>query len=129
MTPDKYLNVTAGMRFINEFDEQNVYSLNDAVSESDKHIAAEEHYGKILFSEPVSYKKLASLINQGAEIKHTKISDAFSFDDYQSQYKNSHLLPLFVVDARNNVRIFSTSNQPEIAPGSTVVALVNNQWA
>lgn len=124
MTPDKHLNVTAGMRFINEFGEQNVYCLNGNTTGGDKHITAEQHHGKILFSEPVSYKKLASLINQGAEIKHTKISEAFSFEDYQNQYKSALLLPLFIVDARNKVRMFSTSNQPEIVAGSTVVAMV-----
>ncbi|MGD8109546.1 cation:proton antiporter [Vibrio sp. TRT 17S01] len=124
MTPDKHLNVMAGMHFLNEFGEQSVYGLNGNKTGNDKHIAAEQHHGRTLFAESTSYKKLASLINQGAEIKHTKISDAFSFEDYQNQYKNALLLPLFVVDARNQVALFSTTKQPEVNAGSTIVALI-----
>ncbi|HIF9108413.1 TPA: cation:proton antiporter [Photobacterium damselae] len=127
MTPDKHLNVVACMHFMNDFGERSVYSLYGNRSNSnfnEKHYAAQERHGLTLFNQDVSYKKLASFINQGAEVRHTKISEAFSLEDYYEQYKTAQIIPLFAVDPKLNIHVFSSTIQPDVKAGWTMISLI-----
>jgi len=113
----------ACMQFLSDFGEKRVFCLHDKVNGNtkDKHVVAQEYHGLSFLGADVSYKKLASLINQGGEIKHTKLSENFTYDDYLKKHQESYVLPLFLVDARNRVQICSDLNAFEPKEGETVV--------
>lgn len=126
ITPDQHLNSVASVHFSNEFGHRKVFSLQDRKPQEalDKHSHNEEHAYSLLLGGSVSYKKFASLLSQGAEVKHTKISDSFTFEDYQEQYKSATVVPLFIVNAKN--RIHMVTNPDSFAPesGDVMVSLI-----
>ncbi|RQW63614.1 cation:proton antiporter [Vibrio viridaestus] len=126
LTPDKHFNVMACMRFVRDFDEKSVFCLHDnaTVKNAEKHRAAEEYHGLSFLGGQVSYKKLASLFNQGGEIRHTKINETFTYEDYLKEYKDDFVLPLFVVDKKNRVNICHDIESIEPKEGEVLVSLV-----
>ena len=126
LTPDKHFNIMACMHFLSDFGEKRVFCLNDHLnsSSSDKHKVAQEYHGLSLFNGYVSYKKLASLINQGAEVKHTKLSGNFTYQDYLQRHKESFVLPLFVVNLKGRIQMYHDTQVFEPVEGETVVSLI-----
>ncbi|CAH8222412.1 Sodium:proton antiporter [Vibrio aestuarianus] len=126
LTPDKHFNIMACMHFLSYFGEKRFFCLNDHLnsSSSDKHKVAQEYHGLSLFNGDVSYKKLASLINQGAEVKHTKLSGNFTYQDYLQRHKESFVLPLFVVNLKGRIQMYHDTQVFEPVEGETVVSLI-----
>ncbi|EME3971423.1 sodium:proton antiporter [Vibrio fluvialis] len=126
LSPDKHFNIMACMQFLSDFGDKRVFCLHDNANgnNSDKHTVAQEYHGLPFLGGEVSYKKLASLLNQGGEIKHTKLSENFTFDDYQQQHKESYVLPLFVVDHRGRIQMCADVANFSAKEGETVVALI-----
>ena len=126
LTPDKHFNAVATSHYETDFGQRNIFRLNGRRHNSglEKHSATQAHSGTVLFGDDISYKKLASLINQGAEIKHTKLSDNFTLEDYFQQYKGSSLIPLFVIDLKQNIFPFTDVSTLEAKAGWTMIALV-----
>ncbi|MCG3865171.1 MULTISPECIES: sodium:proton antiporter [unclassified Photobacterium] len=126
LTPDKHFNAVAAMHFESDFGSRNVFRLNGRRHNSglEKHSASQAHNGAALFGEDISYKKLASLINQGGEIKHTKLSDNFTLEDYYSQYKASQLIPMFAVDPKGYIYTYTINDEFVVKPGWTIVSLI-----
>lgn len=126
VTPDKHFNVVAAKYFMAEFSERRVFFLNGKSKENqhEKHRLAEEKHGRTLLGDDVSYKKLASLINQGAEIKHTKLTAEFKWQDYVMKYVDGHRLSLFTVDPKGNIHILSNDSTHTTEEGWTVVSLI-----
>lgn len=126
LTPDKHFNAVATSHYETDFGQRNIFRLNGRRHNSglEKHSATQAHSGTVLFGDDISYKKLASLINQGAEIKHTKLSDNFTLEDYFQQYKGSSLIPLFIIDLKQNIFPFTDVSTLEAKAGWTMIALV-----
>ncbi|MFV0573927.1 MAG: cation:proton antiporter [Vibrio sp.] len=127
VTPDKHFNIVVAKYFMNDFGERNVFFLNGGKdNQHEKHKVKEEKHGRTLFGEDVSYKKLASLINQGGEIKHTRLTSEFKWADYVMRYVDGHRLSLFTVDPKGNIHILSTDSTHTTADGWTVVGLIKD---
>lgn len=126
LTPDKHFNAVAAMHFESDFGSRNVFRLNGRRHNSglEKHSASQAHNGAALFGEDISYKKLASLINQGGEIKHTKLSDNFTLEDYYAQYKASQLIPMFAIDPKGYIYTYTISDEFVVKAGWTIVSLI-----
>ncbi|WGY47769.1 sodium:proton antiporter [Vibrio sp. ABG19] len=126
LSSDKHFNIMACMQFLSYFGEKRVFCLHDNGNgnQQDKHAVAEEYHGLSFLGGTVSYKKLASLISQGGEIKHTKLSENFTFADYQQKHKASFWLPLFVVDQRGRVQMCADPVNFTAKEGETVVSLI-----
>ncbi|KJG06920.1 sodium:proton antiporter [Photobacterium angustum] len=126
LTPDKHFNAVAAMHFESDFGSRNVFRLNGRRHNSglEKHSASQAHNGAALFGEDISYKKLASLINQGGEIKHTKLSDNFTLEDYYTQYKASQLIPMFAIDPKGYIYTYTISDEFVVKAGWTIVSLI-----
>ncbi|AEH33947.1 sodium:proton antiporter [Vibrio anguillarum] len=126
LSPDKHFNIMACMHFLSDFGEKRVFCLNDHANDnsSDKHKVAQEYHGLSLFNGEVSYKKLASLINQGAEIKHTKLSESFTYQDYLQQNKEHFVLPLFMVNVKGRIQMHHSIQEFLPTEGEIVVSLI-----
>ncbi len=126
ITPDKHFNAVASMQYVSEFGQHRVFSLQGANSDNDedKHLLSEGSAGTSLFGGKISYKKLASLISQGAEVKHTKLSDEFRFDDYLETHKANTVVPLFIVNAKNRLQMVHKREDLSPVAGEIVVSLI-----
>lgn len=126
LSPQDELNTLAGMKYRRDFGRDAIYSLppaSDSKSQ-DQHRAATKHRGHILFSETSSFSKLASLIGQGSEIKSTRLSKDFDYEDYCEKY-GSNALPFFTIDTKDRLHIFTAKKTPEPKIDWTIVSLIN----
>ncbi|WP_172564791.1 cation:proton antiporter [Vibrio navarrensis] len=133
LSPDRYFNIMACMHFMNDFSDKRIFCLYDQASSTssngDKHAVSEDYKGLPFLGSSVSYKKLASLINQGAEVRHTKLSDNYTYADYRQTHAANFVLPLFVVDGNGRVQICHNSDHFAPKVGETVVSLIKEQTA
>ncbi|CAM2901479.1 cation:proton antiporter [Vibrio rarus] len=129
LSPDKHFNIMACMQYRSDFGGHRVFCLRDAKNNNDfKHMVSKEAYGQILFSAKHSFKKLATLINQGAEIKHTKLSESFTYQDYLQQYNRNLIQTLFIVTRLNRVQMVSEGQVCSPEPGEIIVSLIKKAW-
>lgn len=126
LTADKHFNAMSCMQFLSDFGETRVFCLHDKVKAdpTDKHNVAQEYHGLPFLGGEVSYKKLASLMNQGGEIKHTKLSEAFTYQDYLLQHKDRYFLPLFLVNAKGRIKMCHDISSFDPQTGDIVVSLM-----
>ncbi|MBL7249835.1 cation:proton antiporter [Alloalcanivorax sp. C16-2] len=125
LSPRRELNTVSTMRYRLEFGEPNVYSLPWVSEKEDKHEVAAHHRGATLFSNEASYARLASLISQGAEIRRTRITEEFDFQAYLA-VEDRQVWPLFAIDPRDRIHVFTAEAQPEPRPGWSVMALIKD---
>jgi NhaP-type Na+/H+ or K+/H+ antiporter len=118
------LNTLACLKYRNEFGPNRTFTLRTSEEKdtSEKNRVNDRYRAPRLFSESVTLQKLSSLIGQGAEVKSTRFSESFGWDEYVKEY-GKDVIPLFVVDDRQSLRAFTDQQQPEIIPGATLVAL------
>lgn len=134
VTPDKHFNMVTSRAFLADFGENNVFCLNGAKNSSkitttshEKHGVSEDFHGRTLFNQDVSYKKLASLINQGAEIKHTKLSEEFQWKDYIKKNMEMHMVPMFTIDPKGKIHVIASNSSFDVCEGSTVVSILKSE--
>lgn len=128
LTPQSELNALAGLRYKAEFGSNHVYFLStdkekDKERSETKSRKAVSHDSHVLFSNEITYAKLASQISRGATVKQTKLTDNFSFEDYLQQH-GRRVTPLFAFNARRRLRFFTAAENPQPETGWTVVALI-----
>ncbi|HHF2909065.1 cation:proton antiporter [Vibrio alginolyticus] len=127
LTPDQHFNIMACMQFVDEFGEDKVHCLQKVKTNSngsEKHSVAQEYHGKLLMGGNVSYTQLASMLSRGAEVKHTKLSDNFTYQDYLAHHKGSSVVPLFHVEEKGKIQFCDDPEQFEPTTTSTVVSLI-----
>jgi len=127
ISPQRELNVAASMRFRHEFGHENTYALMTSTDKkvSEKHQVAEEHQGQILFSRQCSFGKLASMLSKGVELKQTKLSDSFTYEQYLNQEKNG--VPMFAITPKDQIVVRVADRPFNPLPGWTVIALPDTQ--
>lgn len=98
MSPDRSINTVAGMRYGNEFGQHNIFAIRTSVDArlTDKHRDGQEHRGQYLFAEHLTYGKFSSLLAQGAELRSTRLTNEFTYDDFTKQ-NGKDATPLFAV--------------------------------
>ncbi|GAB7227922.1 sodium:proton antiporter [Vibrio rotiferianus] len=127
LTPDQHFNIMACMQFVGEFGEDKVHCLQKTKSNgNEKHSVAEEYHGKLLMGGNVSYTQMASLLSQGAEIKHTKLSESFTYQDYLDHHKDNLVIPLFHVEEKGKIQFCDDPDQFTPPTTSTVVTLIQS---
>ncbi|TOG53052.1 sodium:proton antiporter [Vibrio parahaemolyticus] len=127
LTPDQHFNIMACMQFIDEFGEDKVHCLQKVKTNgngSEKHSVAQEYHGKLLMGGNVSYTQLASLLSRGAEIKHTKLSENFTYQDYLEHHKTNLVIPLFNVEDKGKIQFCDDPDQFAPSTTSTIVSLI-----
>lgn len=115
------LNTLACVRYDREFGARNIFSVKTQSSPEDKSVAAKQKV-QTLFGEQAVFQKLLSLINQGATVKHTNLTEEFGFDDYQKQHPKA--LFLFAVDAKKNIHFFTEGKKVTPKKDWILVSLV-----
>ncbi|CAM2981366.1 cation:proton antiporter [Vibrio mytili] len=132
LTPDQHFNIMACMQFVGEFGEEKVHCLQKVKANGnggEKHMVAQEYHGKLLMAGTVSYSQLASLFSRGAEMKHTKLSDNFTYQDYLQHHKSNLVIPMFHVEEKGKIQFCDDPDQFEPSNNSTVVSLILVQQA
>ncbi|MEE9397608.1 MAG: sodium:proton antiporter [Methylococcales bacterium] len=125
LSPQPELNALACVRYSAEFSRNKVYSV--ATNEkAEKRKISTKHRGYTLFSENATYSKLASSFAQGGEIKVTRLSEDFDFDAFLQQY-GKRAIPLFMLDANDQLNVVSAEKEIKPKPGWQIVSLVQEE--
>lgn len=119
MTPDEEFNSLAAIQFARHFEAGEVYRLSREREGGEADRAA----GRVLFGRGITFADLATRFAAGAEIKATPITRQFSYEAFRRRYGEG-ALPLFLVDERGRLHVYTDDNQPAPGPGTTLVSLV-----
>ena len=125
LSPDPDLNALAALRYRGEFGAGEIYHLQsslDTKGERRRAVALEQR-GSCLFGADHNYAELDRMLADGAEIRATQLTEEFAFEDFHRRYWK-RAVPLFAIDPRARLRIFTAQDQIDPKPGWTVLALV-----
>ncbi|SDZ80248.1 sodium/proton antiporter, CPA1 family [Desulfuromusa kysingii] len=120
------VNMAAVLHYRMELGKDNVYMLQSKSGDVEKvkQIPAYRR-GKLLFSEGVTYSTLAAKLKSGGVIKVTKLTESFSFDNLHDVH-GEDLIPLFAIDPRENIQMFTQEKSIDPGAGWSVISLVPN---
>lgn len=130
MTPSDTVNALAAARFVRLFGRADTYQLPPhaptAVGGVDTPFPrteklAHEQRGRLLFSPNLTYSDLAHLVESGAALKRTKLTEQFNYARFRAASPGA--VPLFVLDQSGSVHVVSSDNPPTPRPGQTLISL------
>jgi len=124
LAPYHRMNAEVAYHYQDRFGADKVYRLPEPVRDnSPRRRRVERHQS--LFGEEAYFGKLSSLVAQGAQVRATKLSDSYGWEDYQAN-QGKKGLPLFAFDKERKLRVFTAQAPFEPGPGWEVLALLNN---
>jgi NhaP-type Na+/H+ or K+/H+ antiporter len=114
-------NALAATRYRSEFGAANIYSLQITSEKEGDTKTGRPRIGQLAFGEAVSFKKLAAMLGEGAEIHSTRLSEEFGFDDYYKKY--FHAVPLFAITPRGKLLVYAAEREINPTTGWTIISL------
>ncbi|MFM5702458.1 cation:proton antiporter [Aeromonas caviae] len=120
LSPSRHNNALGVLHFAHLNGEEKVHSLRS----SEQHGKANRESATFrarqnLFGADINFAKLSGLLSRGGQIKATRLSDTFDWDQYQDA--NPGAIPLFVLDAKARPRVVTGPVTP--LPGELLIAL------
>lgn len=110
------INLASAMHYRVEFGKENIYSLAPTNGE---HVKAG---GKVLFATAVDYQFLEKLIEKGAKIHTTQLTDLFSFENFLELQAQAGT-PLFGVDPKGKILPFHVGQKWSPKTGWSIIYL------
>ncbi|MDZ7784735.1 MAG: hypothetical protein U5K56_17925 [Halioglobus sp.] len=110
-------NTSAALRFREDFSPRKIFLLatEEDDSAADKSRANEAYTGRILFDTGLDYWRLhRSVVYENAQIKNTKLSEAYPFEQWQSDNGEKTIAILFALDEKQDLII--TSGDASLEP-------------
>ncbi|GAB3285736.1 cation:proton antiporter [Parahaliea aestuarii] len=125
MSRQRYVNVIAALHYRQDFGPRRIYRLASDLSrrQSEKHQVTQGYRGSQLFGEEVTYGDVIRLVNRGWEIRSTRLTEEFSWEQYRVKH-GENCLPLFVIDGKGWVTPFTAGESLEPTAGCTVLSLL-----
>ncbi len=125
LTPNDEVNSLALRECKHLFDSSRMYQLTfKTKSMSNRRGLTKNLMGRELFGEGLTYTKLQEMHAAGAVMKSTKLSSAFTFEDFTRKYGNQAVV-MCVINQEGEVKI-NTIDRPLVpVAGQTIVALVS----
>ncbi len=126
LTPNDRINTLASLHFQDVFESNEVYQLETERSEvRDDDSSIPGHLmGRVLFGEGVTYATLSNWANRGADLKTTKLSKEFTFQDFKDEY-GENAIPLFVITADDTLQPITKNDSSTPGAGARLISLVN----
>jgi len=121
------LNALACVRYRTEFGAKNVFFLTAPEEEtavrSDKRSVTLRFNGRRLFGKDITFNRLATLLDEGAEIRATPLTATFDFDAYRQRY-GGDAIPLFALNDKDQLHIFADEQTITPNPGWRIIGLI-----
>jgi len=125
LSPRAELNALATMRYKTEFGSGKLFVLGPGSNEdsTEKRKFSMPKATNVLFEENVNYERLSEMLNKGAEIRSTTITEKFDISDYNKKYYGRSI-PLFSISPKGKLNPFIIGTQLNLGPGWTIMALI-----
>lgn len=130
MSPYKQLNPLIAYHFEYTLGKDKVWSLtNNEQSARPSHQVSEQYAKKLtLFDEGVTYGYLASAIARGATVKTTRLTEEFTYKQYDQQY-GLRATPLIAINSEGKSFTFVNGNSLEPKANWRVISLIEPEHA
>ena len=115
-------NALAAARYRTEFGVANIYSLQITSEQEGDTKTGKPRIGHLAFGEQVSFKKLSAMIGEGGEVRSTRLSEEFNFDEYYKKY--FHAVPLFAINPRGTLYVYTPEREIDPVAGWTIISLI-----
>jgi NhaP-type Na+/H+ or K+/H+ antiporter len=125
LTPQRDINMLSAMHFREEFEDRFVFTVK---AEAPKNKSAARHDVKSRFQphcfgeDAFTFKKLSSLISQGAQIRATTMSADFTLEHWRTEHQSARSL-LMAISPEGWLRMISPEEAPPIKAGWTVISV------
>jgi len=116
-------NTSAALRYREDFDVRKIFVLGveEGDSANGKTSASEARTGRRLFGQDVDYWRLyRTLVAAGGQIRNTQLSETYPFSQWQADNGDKSAIPLFALDASDELLIVSAERELEPEAGWTV---------
>jgi NhaP-type Na+/H+ or K+/H+ antiporter len=125
LTPNREVNSLAGQHFSEVFGRESVYLLPSPPPKGIRgETAAKFVHGRIAFGREITFDYLQDRFARGAEVKKTRLTAEFDFEDLQAYY-HGMAVPLFLVSETGKFTVFTAVDPPQPKVGQTVIVLVD----
>lgn len=122
LTNNDEANALACRHFEDEFGSSNVYQLPPTLSAREGN-PNPERVGLLLFAKDATYTRLEQLLEQGAVIKKTALTDQFTIEEFRKRYNGTAVVPLMLIRGKR-VRVWTAQRPPTPQPGWSLISLV-----
>ena len=123
MSRNTEANTIVCNRFRHFFGPRNIFSARIGGESGDRNQLAQGLKSRGLFSDDATWAKLASLLGQGAVIKATSLTEEYNFETHCMKW-GSNSIPLFALDDKGKLKVFSDKNEFEVGNDWTLINLV-----
>ncbi len=129
LTGNDEANALAAVHMTETFGRKEIYQLapttaeghvgKDSLQEDGHHLA-----GRFLAHKDFHYRHASQRFTRGAEVKATKLTETFGWEQYQAHHAG-RATPLFLVTNAGKLRVFTAHDPPKPSADNTVIALVD----
>lgn len=126
MTSNNEVNSLAAIHFPEVFGRSAVFQLPMGPNENNRSsntVSPQHLTGRFLFGPKMTYNYLMDLFRQGAVVKSTRLTKTFDYADFQQRH-GQRAIPLFLIDKKGNLDIYTTDSQLVPKSGQTLISLV-----
>lgn len=119
------MNTAAVMHYRMEFGSNNVFFLRYKPGNglSDRVRLPARISGGILFGKDVTYSSITSIMSGGGDIRTTRLTEKFDFEAFMEK-TGRQAVPLFAIDEKEIVHVFTADKALKPAPGWAVIYLM-----
>ena len=126
LTPNDEVNSMAVREFAHLFGRANVYQLTPWDDRSGRRTSISEHLrGRLLFAEDLHHDELAQHVGCDRQLKGTKLTNEFTYDDFRERYGDSAIV-LFTIDEAKKLSVRTPDQTEAPQPGQIVLALIDS---
>ena len=125
LTPNPEVNSLAALHFSKIFGRNEVFQLSTkGENENNNDELSRELRGYTLFSKNINFDFIMETFNRALITKSTTLTKQFSFDTFLNKYGKENVVPLFLIDQDNELKIFTHESKPKPDNGDTLISLV-----
>ena len=122
LSPRAELNGLSVLRYRREFGDGNVYALQATLEEQPENLrVAMQHAGHVLFGKDVSYTRLNKMLAEGGALATIDVGEGEDLALFKS--KNPSAIPLFAVDPKGRLTVFTEAHAPSPSKGWKLIAM------
>jgi hypothetical protein len=127
ITPNKEINSLAALYYSKIFGISEVYQFPiDDKRKHEKEKVSRDLHGQILFGEEFNYFEMIKKFRSGYVVKTTPITEEFTYEKFTEKYGSENIVPLFLVDEDEKLKIYTTEEKPEPEAGEIIVTLMKD---
>ncbi|MER2527133.1 MAG: sodium:proton antiporter [Candidatus Competibacter denitrificans] len=118
-------NLLVSLNYRPQFGAKRVYTLGLEDERDDTHRTRliESHRVPRLFGESITLARLQEALERGDTIRATPLTTTFGFEAFREKW-GEQAIPLFALDPKGKVRVFSTHSVPQPEAGWTLISLM-----